>query len=177
MIHSHSCCPTGPLRKEEGEVPYLIDGHNLIAAMPGLSLADLDDELALIRWLASFARETRKTITVYFDRGSLAAPQLPSTSRVKVNFTRPPRTADDAIRDHLQRLGKEASNWTVVSSDREVQAAARRSGAGVIDSRGFASLVSEQRDEETVGEKPEVSLGPDEIEAWEKLFRNEDRET
>ena len=78
-------------------MPYIIDGHNLIGAIPGLSLADLDDEHALIHRLSEYARSHQRSITVYFDRGFLAAPQISNAGRVKVRFVRPPRTADDAI--------------------------------------------------------------------------------
>ena len=91
-------------------MPYLIDGHNLIAATPGLSLSDLDDEQAMIQILADFARTSRRSITVYFDRGSLAAPPISSTARVNAIFVRSPRTADDAIRSHIERFGREAPN-------------------------------------------------------------------
>jgi predicted RNA-binding protein with PIN domain len=158
-----------------GFVPYLIDGHNLIAAMPGLSLSDLDDEQALIRILAGYARSSRRRITIYFDRGSLAAPQLPNPAGISAHFVRFPRTADDAIRSHIQRLGGEAANWTVVSSDREVRTAARRAGARVIDSAAFASMLSEPPPETGEQEKPEVILEPDEIANWEKLFNRKDR--
>jgi len=155
-------------------VPYLIDGHNLIAATPGISLSDLDDEQALIHILTNYARSSRRSITVYFDRGSLLAPPIPNTAGVKVHFVRPPRTADDAICSHIDRLGREASNWTVVSSDREVCAAAQRAGARIIDSEAFASHISATPDEETEVEKPDPILEPDEIEAWEELFNGSD---
>ncbi|TFH33449.1 MAG: hypothetical protein E4G99_11390 [Anaerolineales bacterium] len=151
-------------------MPFLIDGHNLIAAMPGISLSDLDDERALVQHLAHFARRTRRSITVYFDRGSLLAPNLSGGAGVKVHFVRSPRTADDALRAHLERLNREASNWTVVSSDREVQRAARQAGARVVDSQSFAAeLAPGGSDQAEIG-KPEPSLSSDEIEAWERLF-------
>ena len=49
---------------------YLIDGHNLIARTPGLSLADPDDEAKLSallrRWAAA---DPRRKVTVIFDAG------------------------------------------------------------------------------------------------------------
>jgi predicted RNA-binding protein with PIN domain len=158
----------------EETVPYLIDGHNLIAATPGISLSDLDDEQALTQILVNFARSSRKSITVYFDRGSLLAPPISNTSAVTIHFIRPPRTADDAIRSHIDRLGREATNWTVVSSDGEVIVAARRAGARIIDSQSFASQITTVPDHELEVEKPDAVLETDEIEAWEKLFNERD---
>ncbi len=157
-------------------MPYLIDGHNLIGAIPGLSLADLDDELALIRRLTEYAQKHQRSITVYFDRGSLAAPQLTNAGRVKVQFVRPPRTADDAIRAHLRRLDREATNWTVVTSDRAVASAARQVGATVVKSQDFARQMLPVDNEATEDEKPDRPLEPDEIESWEKLFGGGDGE-
>jgi predicted RNA-binding protein with PIN domain len=157
-------------------MPFLIDGHNLIAATPGISLSDLDDEQAMIQMLTKYARTSRRSITVYFDRASLAAPLISNTARVEIHFVRPPRTADDAIRSHIKRLGREVSNWTVVSSDREVRAAAKRAGARVMDSRSFASRLWSGQAGETVPEKPEQELAPEDIKAWEKIFNNDDSE-
>ena len=38
---------------------YLIDGHNLIARVPGLSLADPDDEVKLLQLLKRWAAARR----------------------------------------------------------------------------------------------------------------------
>jgi predicted RNA-binding protein with PIN domain len=48
---------------------YLIDGHNLIPKVPGLSLSDPDDEEQLINKLSGWARISRQKIIVFFDRG------------------------------------------------------------------------------------------------------------
>ena len=50
-------------------MPILIDGHNLIGRLPGISLADADDEQALVRLLLSYRARTGKAITVVFDPG------------------------------------------------------------------------------------------------------------
>jgi predicted RNA-binding protein with PIN domain len=155
-------------------VPYLIDGHNLIATMPGISLSDVDDEQALIQVLARYASETRRSITVYFDRGSLLHPRETTYAGVKTHFVRPPRTADDALRAHIKRLGREAPNWTVVSSDGEVRQAAQQAGARVLDSQNFAARLSNPTESPSSAEKPEPSMRPEDIEAWEQLFQNPD---
>jgi predicted RNA-binding protein with PIN domain len=155
-------------------MPYVIDGHNLIATIPGISLSDLDDEQALIQVLARFARETRRSITVYFDRGTLLPHQGSSPAGVKTHFIRPPRTADDALRAHIKRLGREAPNWTVVSSDGEVRQAAQQAGARVLDSQTFAARLSNPVEPQANAEKPEPSLRPEDIEAWEQLFLSPD---
>ena len=42
-------------------MPFLIDGHNLIPHIRGLSLSQLDDELALLGLLNSFLKGTQKS--------------------------------------------------------------------------------------------------------------------
>jgi hypothetical protein len=75
-----------------------------------------------------------------------------------------------AILQRLEQLGGEAKNYIVVSSDREVQKAARRAGARVTDSRAFSRALTPRRPEGEPGEKPQAPLGPEEIEEWRQLF-------
>jgi len=157
-------------------MPFLVDGHNLIAAMPGISLSDLDDEHALIKQLMQYSRRHRRSITVYFDRGSLLAPKISNVAGVKIHFARPPRTADDALRDRIRQLGKEAPNWTVVSSDREVRQTAQNAGARVLDSQTFAQWLVTPSASQAEVEKPDLQLSSDEIDQWEQLFRGSNSE-
>jgi predicted RNA-binding protein with PIN domain len=78
-------------------------------------------------------------------------------------------SADDAIRKRLKTLGKSARNWTVVSSDRQVQAEARATFAEVISSEAFAGTLKQARDS---APKPsgERKLSSQEIDDWLKLF-------
>ena len=47
---------------------YIIDGHNLIPNIRGLTLSDLDDEQALIDLLTPFLRAKKSRAMVFFDR-------------------------------------------------------------------------------------------------------------
>ena len=46
---------------------YLIDGHNLIAKIPGLSLSMPDDEERLVELLNRFGQHSRGKLEVFFD--------------------------------------------------------------------------------------------------------------
>jgi hypothetical protein len=46
-----------------------------------------------------------------------------------VHFVRQPAIADTAILNHLHRLGSDAHNWIVVSSDAAVRSGAQKAGA------------------------------------------------
>jgi len=155
-------------------MPYLIDGHNLIPKIPGLSLKSVDDEIQLIQYLQDFCRQSGKKVEVYFDNAPAGQAGTRSFGQVKAHFIRAGRTADDAIIARLRRLKRGAKNWQVVSSDRQVAAAARSVYAKVISSDEFAGflLVSESEDRSDPGESSDLVLDSDDIDAWLALFRD-----
>ncbi len=150
----------------------IIDGHNLIPKLPGISLADLDDEEKLIKLLQEYCRLRRKTVEVYFDRALAGHAGKSRHGQVRAYFIQKGVTADEAIMAKLSKLGKRAKNVTVVSSDRQVQQAARAVHAKVISSEDFVaewqSLVAEQPDLDPRNK----ALTQEEVEAWEDLFQN-----
>ncbi|MEW6716876.1 MAG: NYN domain-containing protein [Chloroflexota bacterium] len=119
-------------------MPHIIDGHNLIPRIPGLSLQHADDEIELITLLQTYSRTHRKKVEAYFDRSPPGTPHVKHFGPVVAYFIPEGKTADDAIQARLHRLGKAARNWTVVSSDRAVQRAAHAAGAHVVSSETFA---------------------------------------
>jgi len=153
-------------------MPYIIDGHNLIPHIPGLSLKDLDDEKSLITVLQKFASWRRSTLEVYFDGAPAARTGTQTHGLVKAHFITRDSTADQAIKNHLSRLGKSAKNWTVVSSDREILAEARSSQCQVLKSSEFAALVlSDPSSSNTASDKndqPDISAG--EVNYWLDQF-------
>jgi predicted RNA-binding protein with PIN domain len=119
---------------------YLIDGHNLIPKL-GIDLGAEDDEEQLVRVLQEFCRVTRKQGEVYFDGRAPGQAATQKAGRVTAHFVRPPRTADEALEERLQKLGAAAKNWTLVSSDHRVQAAGREAHAKVVPAEVFAREV------------------------------------
>ena len=160
---------TRKAHKVQWDMPYLIDGHNLIPKL-GLRLDSIDDETELIGILQEFCRLEQKQVEVFFD----GAPQAKTKKqgRVTANFVRLGTTADDAIRNRLKRLGKSAKNWTVVSSDRQVQSNARAAHAEVLSSDAFAGMLRHTRARKPDGEQ---TLSPKEVEDWLKLFEERNR--
>lgn len=156
-------------------MPFIIDGHNLIAALPDLDLSDPDDERKLVEMLQGFCSRTRRRATVYFDRGFPGGKPTIKSGRVEVRFVRLPRTADDAIRAHLLKLDKEAPNWTIVSSDREVRSAASRAGASVLHSDAFVQMISTGTKNSDQSEKPLGNLSDKDLDEWERLFKDRDQ--
>ena len=149
-------------------MPYLIDGHNLIPKL-GLRLDSIDDETELISILQEFCRLERKQVEVFFDGAPTPHAGSRKLGSVTAHFVRLGTTADNAIRNKVKGLGKSAKNWTVVSSDRQVQAEARAAQAEVVSSDSFATLLKQARNSAS---KPtdERKLSNQEVEDWLKLF-------
>ncbi|MBV6399880.1 MAG: hypothetical protein CNIPEHKO_00157 [Anaerolineales bacterium] len=148
-------------------MPYLIDGHNLIPKL-GLRLDSLDDESDLVAILQEFCRLERRQVEVYFDGAPLS--RTVKLGAVTQHFSPVGSPADNAIRKRLKSLGKAAKNWTVVSSDREVQSNARAMQAEVISSDEFAKTLKQVMNSPRVA-KGERVISEKEVEEWMKEFR------
>jgi uncharacterized protein len=155
-------------------MPYLIDGHNLIPKM-GLRLDSLDDEIELVRLLQEFCRLTRKTVEVYFDNASPGQPVKRKLGAVTAYFVQRPLIADEAIRLRLKKLGREARNWAVVSSDHRVQSEARSNGAAVISSDEYAGMVLEQLRNAPRHSDKEIKLSNKEVDEWLDIFERRNK--
>jgi len=150
-------------------MPLIIDGHNLIPKIPGLSLQAPDDEMRLVERLQRYCARHNTRAEVYFDRAAPGSAGRRSFGAVTAVFVREGRTADQAIAARLQKLARGAANWTVVSSDRAVQRAARWARAQVMSSEAFARALQALSAPGEAAEKPDT-LAPDEIDEFLKLF-------
>jgi predicted RNA-binding protein with PIN domain len=159
--------------KVQLDMPYLIDGHNLIPKL-GLRLDSMDDEMELIAILQEFCRLERKQAEVFFDGAPAGQARTQKLGAVTAYFVRLGDSADNAIRNRLQRLGKSAKNWTVVSSDRQVQAEARAAHAEVTSSDAFAAMLKQVRSSAPKSDS-DRSLSAKEVEDWLKLFEERNR--
>lgn len=151
---------------------YIIDGHNLIPKIPGLSLAQLDDETRLIRLLMAFCQKKKNRAVVFFDRAAPGHQGGRAFGPVSAIFVSDRRKADDAIHDYLVAHRREARNFTVVSSDRQVQRDATSLHARVLPTEIFSNLLVScvfPEADDYGGTEPD-SLTPEEISEWERLF-------
>ena len=151
-----------------GQMPYLIDGHNLIPKL-GLRLDSPDDEMELIAILQEFSRLSRHAVEVYFDGAPTGQSGTQKFGVVTAHFVRLGTTADSAIKTRLKQMGRAARNWVVVSSDHEVQNAARAAASNVTSSEKFSSLLKESNPSESTS-RGENKMSSDELEDWLKLF-------
>ncbi|MFQ5342516.1 MAG: NYN domain-containing protein [Anaerolineae bacterium] len=154
---------------------YLIDGHNLIARLPDLSLADPDDEIELIRLLARWRwRHKSPPVTVVFDPGDVAVYGGHRTQQSGIAVQYAPFGSDaDAVLIRLIRARRQPAQLAVVTSDREIQAAARQAGARTISAEEFAGELTPPAaaQDDIPRDKP---LSPDEVKAWLDIFQGND---
>ena len=152
-------------------MPLLIDGHNLIGQIPGLSLADPDDEGDLVMLLRSYttARRGRKVVVV-FDHGVYGHPQTLDGYGVSCHFARSPQDADAQLIKRIHAL-KKPRDWMLVTSDRQVARAAEEHGVRVISSHAFArQLRAPAQPAAAPAEQRDVRLSEAQIEEWLRLF-------
>lgn len=117
----------------------LIDGHNLIGAMPGIDIADPDDEWQLVLRLRNYAAGRGRPVTVVFDSGAGPPPNWNLTgSGVTVRFASPGVTADAVILSMLRR-SKRPRQVIVVTNDRDLASLVRAEGGQVRSASQFAS--------------------------------------
>lgn len=149
-------------------MPFLIDGHNVIAALPDIDLTENHDEAKLVLKLRAWTARVRRKATVVFD-GGLPGGQSRSLSSpdVEVVFAARRRTnADRIIRERIRDL-PDAPNWTVISSDREILDKADAVGARTLSAQDFAYALNHPPREEK--EKPQT-VSPAEVERWLEVF-------
>jgi predicted RNA-binding protein with PIN domain len=153
-------------------MPILIDGHNLIGQMPGMSLADHDDEGELVMLLRRYATAKRgRQLVVVFDHGIYGHPQRLDGYGVTCHFARSPQDADAQLLRRIAAL-KRPRDWTLVTSDRQVARAAEERGVRVISSGEFARrLVAPARPAAAPpAEQRDVQLSAAEVQEWLKIF-------
>ncbi len=149
----------------------LIDGHNLIAQVPGLSLADPDDEQKLVAMLRTYAQRKRAKIVVVFDSGLPGGQSRElSGGGVTAIFAGSHTIADRILIERIRELKKPA-DWIVVSSDREVQQVALTRKMQVNSSPEFVEKM-QAPSKKTAGDRPliEAKLSKEEVSEWLKIF-------
>ncbi len=152
-------------------MPYLIDGHNLIAHLDDIDLTDPHDEAKLILKLRGFTARVQKQCIVIFDRGLPGGTSSLSTHSVKVVFAAAHQTnADRIIMERIQRT-PDTANWTVVSSDEEIRIAAQSAGMNAMHCAAFATKVNPApKQKPHRGIDAHVRVSEDEIDEWLDVF-------
>ena len=155
---------------------YLIDGHNLIARVPGLSLADPDDEVKLLQLLKRWAAaDPRRKVTVIFDKGLPGgeARHL-SGGGVRAIFAPDNRSADSVIIRRIEGID-DPGQHTVISSDGAILRAAQRRRVPTQRSETFAAAMVNERTFSSAARpaadpRDNPTISPNEVSEWLELF-------
>ncbi len=154
-------------------MPYLIDGHNLIASLPDIDLADPNDEAKLVTKLKGLVakRRGRMQITVIFDSGLPGGYSTMSSKSVQVIFAAMQHSdADRLLKLHIRRA-RDPNNWTVVSSDQAVLDCARAHKMKWLSSAEFVDRIAgDSPAEGAPGEEVDIQITDQEVEEWLDLF-------
>jgi predicted RNA-binding protein with PIN domain len=151
---------------------YMIDGHNLIAKLPDMTLDDPDDEAKLVQKLISFCARTQQQCVVVFDYGLPGGVSRMSTRAVQVVFASARSTADRVIMERIKKV-PDPRGWVVVTSDNEVATTARLCRMKTLHAEEFARLLERPPTKMTMGdagEAADVKLSADEVDEWMDLF-------
>lgn len=154
-------------------MPLLVDGHNLIGQVTGLSLADADDEAQLVLLLRRYSTAKRgRQVIVVFDRGVYGHPQQLNGYGITCYFARSPQDADAELIKRLRAIQR-PREWTLVTSDQAIVRVAAERGVRVIGAHEFARQLQAGpiRTAAAPEEKRDVRLSDAEVEEWLEFFR------
>ena len=155
---------------------YLIDGHNLIAKIHDIDLNDPNDEVELILRLKSWAAASAKRkVTVYFDGGLPGGiEQRLSTSDIKVIFAPEGTTADSLIIRRIRKI-KNPPEYTLVTSDQQIIAAAQKRHLLHLRSEAFSTKMGQDKQKRMALPSPppeadDPKISESEVVEWLELF-------
>ena len=150
----------------------IVDGYNLILRTPALrpgadrTLAASRDKLEnLLAWTVA---PGARFLVIYDGATGIGRPG--KSGRIETRFSKPPETADDVIRELVEKVVGHSEGLTVVTSDAAVARHARAQGADIALADLFlASALGTGAAGETP-EKP-ASLSKKELEEWADIFK------
>ncbi len=155
-------------------MPVIVDGQNLLHAARRTEGRQQLSRAGLCNLLAEWAEKHAEQLGIVFDgspprRRSLRQP----SGRVHVAFSGPGRTADEVLIQHIDESSA-PRRLLVVSSDRQIQKAAKRRRCRRAGSDAFCRMVLRQLAEpikrpSEPAEKHE-GLSPDQARDWLKEF-------
>jgi predicted RNA-binding protein with PIN domain len=150
---------------------YIIDGYNVIHAVPSLKKTLLHDahtsrEL-LIHSVAQLTHTKKFRCTIVFDGMDVdAQPKQSPHAPVHVVFSSP-LSADARIKQMIEH-SKSRTQLVIITSDREILNFAKVCSCQTHTSKHFANLLAGSDD--TVTEKSDAPLSPSQIDEWLKIF-------
>lgn len=153
------------------QLHYIIDGYNLIHAIPPLKKTlSHNGETArelLIHSVSQMTHRKNFRCTIVFDGVALQNTNKQSShAPVHVLFSSP-LSADAKIK-HMIEHSKHRALLVIVSSDRDILTYAKTFSSQTHTSNHFANMLSEVND--SVTEKSDEPLSKSQIDEWLKIF-------
>ena len=159
---------------------FLIDGHNLIGSglIPGIHLAQEDDEARLIAWLRARQPKLRQKIVVIFDGGIPGGlSRALSGSGVTAIFAAQRRSNADKVILARVREARPVSRLVVVTNDSVLREAVRGLGAQTMSAGAFIQHIQQPSRRYTAtsaSPKLEPKLSKQEVDEFLRLFGAEE---
>lgn len=155
MIYNHR---GSAIRKGNGDkIRILIDGYNVT----GVNRGNLEAvRKALIRDLIEYRKKTGHSITVVFDgwRDGAGHESRTVSGGVTVMFSGIGERADDLIK---RIASAERGKWVIVSSDRDIESFAWRSGCVPIMADVFLHALDRSLEDDEYSTEDEMKVPPD----------------
>jgi predicted RNA-binding protein with PIN domain len=121
------------------DLAVIVDGYNVsMLAWPDTTAADQRDRLCDA--LVEFQLRVRCEVTVVFDGAEVAGVRPMRRRGIRIVFSAPGQEADEVVVDEVVFRPADVP-VIVVSSDREVGAAAEAEGATVLPAAAFLQLI------------------------------------
>jgi predicted RNA-binding protein with PIN domain len=155
---------------------YLIDGNNLLGCLFPGHHRDPENKLKLVRRLIAFHRSKRVRIILVFDGAPIPDPLDMALPEERFTILHPERggSADRIIIEFLDGR-PDRRHLIVVSTDREIRAAAKLRGARSLTAPEFAAELSRtlrERKSEREMDKADVRPTPLETRLWSQVFKD-----
>lgn len=155
-------------------MPVIIDGYNLLWAVQKVGNAQQAiTEVQLCNIVSRYLRAVGDSGEVVFDGiGPPEKSRFDNITRLEVVFSGPATDADKVIENKIN-ASSAPKNLTVVSSDRQVRAAAHARKAQTLKSEVFWKKLTEQLTRPRPAEEPPAKrwgLSDVETEQWMKFF-------
>jgi predicted RNA-binding protein with PIN domain len=155
-------------------MPYVIDGNNVIGCSPDISLGEPGSRDKLLQIIHSYQVSRSVNMTVVFDgepdRGAFRQNFSP---KLTVMFPQPGQTADEVIKEILERYAN-LREVTLVTSDRELKTYAKERSGHTMNSIEFyyelkkGARLSSRKEEHQ--KRIDASPSQTEVEQWLKIF-------
>ena len=154
----------------------IIDAWNVIWKIPEISEL-IPDELAQARTkfnllIKNYFQNKKSVYKIIYDGQPGIISSKYEFKGQDIQFSKNPESADQKILSFL-KIQKNPSQWTIISSDRELSGRAKNSGVKVISSEEFIIKLKKSRIEfKGNSKKDNPNLSKNEINDWLELFNH-----